>query len=430
MIFFLPESTILFRQAFDEACKSILDSEIDATFCALLAQFIYCANQNNLLSNTKIEFENLSIARKQEYNAACLEALEEYWNALWAYHKNNPQSRKELLKIKEMMIKPTEISPTPLYFRILFDLNEVQSKFPFYSSIFHAAIFLKQPQSNLTHFSCNEEPVSTKVFKHQLSKRETRWKFLNKIFKNKNSTSLRTIKHKFKYITLVPCASKFKAIKEKFSIPGNSKNEKRQSMRTKAQVDAAFCWERLMFFYQCYTFNNNISAFKHPQKKTPRTTLEYWNSAVARSDQGVLLWAKTILTEKLSSDTPQHGEIFLMPEHQIHRSDLQDYLKAMQRHIHTQLFKIENSVPKTEDNPLLTLPGTQKENFLVDLTSKYWENHPNANHDKVFQNYRLKCPSAHILSRSTWNRIVRLRNLDPRPLSAKTRGKGKKTLQN
>ena len=82
----------------------------------------------------------------------------------------------------------------------------------------------------------------------------------------------------------------------------------------------------------------------------------------------------------------------------------------------------------SESNSNLMSEGTQKANFLIELARAYWKAYPEVKYDEVFDNYLAKCPGK-LLSRQSWERIVRERKLDPRPSGAKKRGVAKKTLQ-
>lgn len=66
---------------------------------------------------------------------------------------------------------------------------------------------------------------------------------------------------------------------------------------------------------------------------------------------------------------------------------------------------------------------------MIQLANEYWKKHPNATYDEAISYYLSRCPRGKILSRTSWERIVRERELDPRKPGTKKRGKAKKTLQ-
>lgn len=220
-----------------------------------------------------------------------------------------------------------------------------------------------------------------------------------------------------------------KEIYQKFSIPGHNKNEKRRNMQILADANPAFCWERIQFLHRCYTFNDKISLPNQKKGKWNSIRKAAWKRALNISEAQVLLGAKMVLRQKLLPDYCANMEAFLIPEHQIHRKDFQNYLQAFQHHIHNHLLKLESLQHKVEEHCLYTLPGTQKEQFVIDLCTDYWKQNPLAKHDEVYQYYLLKCPSNKILSESSLKRIIRKRKLDPRPPGSKKRGKGEKTYQ-
>lgn len=123
-------------------------------------------------------------------------------------------------------------------------------------------------------------------------------------------------------------------------------------------------------------------------------------------------------------------------ELEIHRSDYENHLKAFQEHIHNQVLIIENSKRCEEISPSyetesygLISEGTQRANFVVQLAGECWEKYPKAIYDEAFSYYLSRCPRGKILSRESWERIVRERKLDPRKPGTKKRGKAKKTFQ-
>lgn len=133
----LPETFSGFRQAFDETCQRILQNEQDVTFCELFVQLAVNLRKHPLLKESLIELENEYLKRKQEFNEAALEALEETWKKLWKWHHRNFQHRKQLARIKRIITAPNEISYSSLYTRILFHLRKFCWYSPFFERINH-----------------------------------------------------------------------------------------------------------------------------------------------------------------------------------------------------------------------------------------------------------------------------------------------------
>lgn len=223
---------------------------------------------------------------------------------------------------------------------------------------------------------------------------------------------------------------KIAEIEQKFFIPGRNSDHIRQNMQIMAETIPVFCWERIRFFEQCYTSNKPIPNLKPSKGHWISIREQAWKSALQKCEIEVLIGAKQILMQKLSTEGACSVEVFFMCEHQIHRKDTERYLNSLKNLIHIQLIKIESTQLKAKENPDLTLPGTLKADFVVHLASKYWKIHPLAKRDDVFNDYLSHCPVQKQLSRDRWDQIIRKRKLDPRPKAAIKRGSGKKTLQN
>ena len=437
MTIYLPEDLVLFRQSFDSACKRILESEIDATFYALFFQLIENLCLHPLLKEYTIELESSSAKITQEFNSAALEALEDNWTRLWKYHRHSLKKRKQLVIIKRMITRPSEILFTPLYYRIVLSLREFRCKFPFHRCVYEAPRLFRAAELELyssdlsTHFydADRKSAILKRISKYRLRKKDKRWNLQKKFL---DSSCLSNAIH---FTRPVHCISfalnppKAQAVIRKFSIPGISLQEKRRNMQIMAETNPAFCWERVRFFHQCYAFNNNTPALTLTPTKGPWKVVREaaWQSALERSATEILSGAKMAFNQKLLPKPSSNIDVFIAHEHQIHRKDFEKYLQALQHHIHTQLVKIESTKQKNEPNPTLALPGTQKGDFVIDLASKYWKIHPHAKYDEVYENYCLHCPVSKILSRGRWEQIVRNRKLDHRSKEAKKRGQGKKT---
>lgn len=297
------------------------------------------------------------------------------------------------------------------------------------------------PELNVTTTKNHHlSPDAKKYFaekKLSLKKIPTKTK-LKAVFKwiPNNCWNLIPFKCAIKFITGL-LSPKIEELQRDFFIPGNS-IEKRQNMKFLAETDPVYCWERLQFFSQCYNFKNTKFVPKHIYDKWTSIREIAWQNALERNNIEVLFGANMELGQKLNSESIVLVESFIALEHQFHRKDFEEYLKSFQNYIHNHLFILENQVKQSKiiENEARSsedlqgmLPGTQKWNFVVDLASKYWKDTPLANHDEVFGDYLIKCPTKP-LSRARWDQIIRERKLDPRPKEAKKRGKGKKTLQN
>ncbi len=223
---------------------------------------------------------------------------------------------------------------------------------------------------------------------------------------------------------------------DKFGIPGQNKDEKRRNMNILSRTNFKFCWERLICLKHC---------FKPPLHSIiPKDYVEdwalirdvAWQTTWERCEIERLQFASMVFRQKPKPQSSATLNVFLSVELEIHRSDYENHLKAFQEHIHNQILILENSKRceeifpsfETESYGLIS-EGTQKANFVVQLAREYWEKYPKAIYDEVFSYYLSRCPRGKILSRESWERIVRERKLDPRKPGTKKRGKAKKTLQ-
>lgn len=100
MTIYLPDNISGFRQAFDETCERILSNEQDTAFYTLLIQFVSTLRGHPLLKDSIHNIETEHSQRKQEFNVASLESIEDSWRRLWKYHCKSLKHRKQLANIK------------------------------------------------------------------------------------------------------------------------------------------------------------------------------------------------------------------------------------------------------------------------------------------------------------------------------------------
>lgn len=304
MTIYLPEDLVLFRQSFDSACKRILESEIDAAFYALFFQLIENLSLHPLLKEYTFELESSSAKITQEFNSAALEALEDNWTRLWKYHRHNLKKKKQLVLIKRMITKPSEILFTPLYYRILLRLSEFRCKFPFHRCVYEAPRLFRTAELELyssdlsTHFyeANRKSAILNKISRYRLRKKDKCRNLQKKILDTSCLSKAIPFTRQVHCISFALNPPKAQAVIKKFSIPGISLQEKRRNMQVMAETNPVFCWERVRFFHQCYAFNNNIPALT-PTKGPWKVVREAaWQSALERSATEILSGAKMAFT--------------------------------------------------------------------------------------------------------------------------------------
>src|ERR1700733_3418624 len=221
-------------------------------------------------------------------------------------------------------------------------------------------------------------------------------------------------------------SQKYQQMEKRLFLPGKDDHEKRRNMQITAETNPLFCWGRFRFLEQIYRMEKGFAPLKASKGRWPIIRETAWQSALNRCEREALLGAKMLFEQKLSSEPTFFFAPFLLVDYQIHRQDFEKYLLSLKNHIRAYLFKIENQKKDVED-PRLILPGSKKEDFVVQPAHQYWKLHPLAKRDEVFDDYCLKCPPSRILSRERWEQIIRKCKLDPRPKEARKRGPGKKT---
>ncbi len=436
----LPNTLSSFRSAFDEACDRILKSKEDNLFYTLLVQLTNSIQSHPLMKAYIQELENELTKQKEELSKASLEALEDSWSRLWKYHPHGLKQKKQLVRIKQMVTAPYEISCSSIYYRILYALNEFR-----YCSVLLRLIDLspKLFRTVNSELRCKLAQLDyryplrelyftqRRITLYKLSKKNKLHLFYENIINHSPSETTTPSCKIIKHIELDHFFSpKIAEIERKSSIPGRNSHEKRLNMQITAETSSIFCWERIQFLNRCYTINETSLPLKPSKGSWKKVRETSWQSTSERCDIEVLLGAKMALGQKLSPDLLCLVDSFLNCKHQVHRGDYERYLRSFKIHIHNQLYNIENIKQSHNEDSQFPLPGTLKGNWVIDHAPKYWKNHPSANQQDVFDDYRLRCPFKLRLSRTRWEQILRKHNLDPRPKASKKRGKGKKTLQN
>lgn len=443
MTIYLPEKIPLFRQAFDNVCDRILKSEQDETFYARLVQLIINIRTHPLLKNYILELEIENSKQKQEFNKAALAALEDSWKRLLKYHKHNLKHRQQLVLIKRIVTAPTDFQSTPLYNRVCFAMFEFRYNSPIFHLLREAPMLFRKAQLEMqigpiraTLFSSSQKKTITtrKLTQIKLKERDKLKKLETKIiYPNTNKGSLH-FRWSIEELLSALYSPKIIEVGQKFTLKGRNSDEKRRNMYILAEIAPTACWERLNFLNRCYTVKETSLAPKHFKGHWKTIREQAWQSALERCEMQTLLFAKMALGQKHSHIDKNNIDIFLAPEHQIHRRDYERHLKSFQNHVHAYLLKIESEQHECAQNqptsdPHLALPGTQRKAFAIELARGYWKNNPRAKYDEVYGDYLIKCPKRP-LAQTSWERYIRDHKIDPRSKDEKKRSKGKKTLQN
>ena len=440
MTFYFPDTPPLFKQAFDASCDRILQAENDATFYALLVQFVGCLRESLLLKQYILPLEAESAEKKRMFHIAALEAVEDLWQRYWTYHPRLKQ-RRQLVLIKRMVSAPKPVfSCSHLYQGILFDLLAFRQFSPLCRPLENAPRLVwfarSEQQLALARFE-HMYPLGTNYFAargvvlYKQNEEDTRWslhKCISRLDIGGDSPS-------FKWsVELLPDAlfsPKVSAVDEKFLICGRNEYEKRKNMQMMAETDFTFCWGRLCFIERCYLTENALPERRFFKGRWQLVREAAWESANKQCESQVLLGAKMALRQKIFSRSRSDESIdsFLRCEDRVHRKDCEKYLLSLKNHVHVLLFKVESAWQKAQENPLLVLPGTRKKDFVIDLARQFWKADPGGNRDAAYEFYCLKCPLERRLQRDRWNQIVREEKLDHRPPEARKRGPGKKTCK-
>lgn len=442
MTIYLPDNISNFRQAFNEICDRILSSEYDETFFKLMLDLIVILKKHSLTKGYFKNFKNEYSKWQQEYIAIASNVLEYNWKKLWQYHRHRYNHRKQLIRIKRIVAGPFAMEFSPLYPRAICTMGQFRHFSPFFRCIVEARFLFRASQSQINSWAFLGKQFRTtidQISNHRkatiIKPKKNDWK-KDKIYaifttiKRKNLI-LNDIQKYFK-INAEPFTSLFspqaKILEQKFGIPGCNNDEKRRNMLIRAETDSFYCLERFRFLEQCLNAPNCLQPVQYFAKLKKKIDPKIWMSAFERCEREALWYAKAAYLQRSTSN--QHMDAFVSYDYAIRRRDFEKYLSALKNHVHTYLYQIDNQKQEPKDSPLMVLPGTQSANFVIDLAKKFWKTSPTAIYDEVYSDYLTKCPSSKLLSRPSWERIVRERKLDPRQSTQKKRRKGKKTLQN
>jgi hypothetical protein len=434
MTIFLPQDPILFLKAFEETCDRILQSNLDEVFYALLVQLISQMRENSLFKNIISQVEAELLKKQIEHSKISLDFHEYNWKKLWQYHRRSYQHRRELVRIKRIITCPRETSSSPLHIRLGFAMREFRYHSPFFYFVHEAPALFRKAQSDMVlgvtfaqYFSSSGERKSRKIIPLKLKKKDKRANMLKKILAKTPKPSKQNIRGAEPTPSLLsPLAQD---LEHKFGIPGQNNDQKRRNMKTLAETDFRFCWERLQSLEQCYNVQSKFPPLKRYLGRWNLIREKAWNTAWERCEQEALQLAHMAFRQKLSPKSNDSIDAFLSSERQIYRRDYEGYLCSLKYHVHIYLRRFENLEMKTVGTSEHALPGTLKGNFVIDLALKFWKTSPFGKRDEPFEYYQCNCPPQLQLRRDRWDQIIRKNKLDPRPKKEQKRGRGKKTCK-
>ncbi len=365
MSIFLPSSLELLPNAFNEACKQLIDLKepTSRTFDDPCIDLIEQSRANPLIGPYLIKLEKEALQSEEEQVSLEKEALEAIWLNFWQ-NNSSLKFRRELICVKRLLTHVYEASTRPLTHQIYIGLL------------------------NLYDLWTSSE--KTPVFDHSLL----------------NNAQL---------------------IWKKHSIEGSSRSERHDNIKRKAAKDPIFCWSRLNFFQNAVSFNGPpLLPKKRLRGRWQAIQKEAWADSLAATRRATLFYAKMGLRNLNVEINPNQFPIScLMLEHQLNRKLLQDFIKSFQGHVDAHLLKLKDqqacAKEKREGAPHTV------ESYIVEHGSKYWSLHPNATYTEVFGDYYQCCPNEIRREDKRWEQIVRDRKIDPRDPKKKKRGSGKKT---
>jgi hypothetical protein len=448
MTIYLPSDPVLFREAFDAVCDRILRSEQDIAFYTLYIELVSRLQEHPYFKDYLFALENESGKKREEFSIAALEALEDSWMKLWKYHRHSLKHRKQLIRIKQMVTAPHELSYSPLCRRILFLLWEFRYFSPFFRFIEEAPRLLRSAQFALYFSSAQFDHLypsgkgyfaKRKVAPLKFPKKDKRRGLCKRIF-DPGANNM-PFKQSAEQIHSAYFCSKTEQIEKRFFLPGQNDHEKKWNMQIMAETDAAFCWERIRFLQQCYAFNEAVPLLNPLKGRWKSVREKAWKSAQERCEIEVLLGAKMAFNQKLSHEPCSSVDSFLMYEHQIHRGDYEKYLQTLKNHIEIQLFRIQNALvvsqaadatPAFAQLEQLTEADrcrVERENFIVDHAKKYRAAFPFETNKNMFIAYRKKCPRGLEYAMTKWKEIIKKHQLDPRTPEEKKKNSGRPCLK-
>ena len=336
--------------------------------------------------------------------------------------------------MKRMVSHPTSISIFPIFQQINELFLKIRLLPSFSNFVKKAHSFFQGCCRNLLRnlvtslYNIRFRNVFDRYAIRQMKRKKLKFKPLLIIKSIFSTSSIRPLKNRVCQINETLCSCKRLWLMQRADIHGKNLHERHNRLQEIAEVNPVYCWNRMLFLYRAYFFNENIVIPKPISGKWTQIRQAAWKSIWDTSGQGVCSAAKHDLGYKLFCDKPEleSSSPLLHPEHQIHRSDYEEFIRSLKVHIHTHFLKID-AQQMVDNDSKLTLPGTQREWFVIDLATQFWKADPLRKRDDAYSYYLLKCPSQKLLSRHRWEQIVRKRKLDPRPPAARKRGPGKKT---
>lgn len=430
----LPDETQQFEEGLKHAITMVQSSCTGASFLSKYVELIKSLRSN---SNTKDWIKNLeeeAQKRTRLFNSVALEVCKNEWLFLW---KLNPtyKCRRILLQVLRSISRGEYSSQSPITtacgaFTQLKIISPVMKKINNIRTIYEQLeqTFFRWENGRRSQVLAEPSQPHKKI-KATLRKNSRMFGVAPKLYVIADTNLLG---RKISAFDSEMCSPKFNQFfydyREQFYPP----EIKKEFIQTSTELDPVYLWDRLCLLEKIWEYKRPLIERKVLPQRFERDSATVWEKSI----EGFIWWtfptAKNSLISSFEEKTQQNvfRNLPILPEEfYFSRGDCSRYLNQVyELVVKNQILVKKQSTEFLPQSRIIDKPLSKKEQRtleVVDHAVKYWNDNPEAKHAEVYHDYRKTRRSGKAYAYETWVKIVRDRELDPRPREKKTRRKQK-----
>lgn len=382
-------------------------------------------------------FRNLEKTGKKlahEEQKKIFHLYENEWIFLSKYCKTL-RHKKQLLRIRNLVVRPNGLSSASLPQTIYEDINHLQASLPLYEELQKIKYVTKRFQivkkqdicgcPNCTIRRGNPEPTKICI---SLQSNPTPLSFsFGKIEKNPPILSVRQLNACTDYLSSIHWKNFWK--QNPAITPSGTLC--REFIESAMETDEVYFYGRMCLLKELsklqVIYSSTMDTRKIPKKFDltiwEKIKMLLWNQEVEKNHRFNLSMGLSQLSENLSNNRNVEINPFLSPEYHFTKEDIQHYLYLLQQRI--SLILCEDKFSKSAEKiPLHS--SRQKRNRFREIVQEFWLKNPSGTTTECYQVYKTKVGKEYY-EQSTFEKYVQQDALDPRSPEKKIRGKSRKT---
>lgn len=383
-------------------------------------------------------FRNLEKTGKKlsyEVQKKLVYLYENEWKFLSKYCKTL-RHKKQLLRIRNLLIRSNVISSASLPQRIYEQINDLRANLPLYKELQKIKSIIENFQKVKRQDICGcptckerRRNIKSNIICISFQLESIRLSF-NFCEMEKNPLTL-SVRH------LIPCTDYLSSFfwekfwKQNAAITPSGALS-REFIESAMETDEIYFYGRMRLLKEINesqtVYSSSMNTRTIPKKFDlalwEKIKMTLWKQEIEKSHNFNLSMGLTQLNRNLSTNRRVEVNPFLCREYYFTKENIQHYLSLLQQRISLVLCEGKFNKSSSTEKICFTL-SEQKRIRFREIVKEFWLKKPSGTLQECYENYKSQVGEDYY-ERSTFKKYIQRDNLDPRLADKKVRGKGRK----